>query len=197
MVAGGVAANGYLRRRLEAVCAAADFSMWAPPPDLCTDNAAMIAWAGVERLRRGLTDPLDTPARARWPLDETRPLRSMNEDGKDTPDRCNLRGDTGRGPDRRPISTWPRRSGTRSRPSTEFVSVERFESLATPGKYLSLSLWRDEEAVRAWRANASHQVAQAKGKEGIFASYRIRVADVVRAFVRCLIAKSPTTGWAA
>lgn len=61
-----------------------------------------------------------------------------------------------------------------------FVSVERFESLTTPGKYLSLSLWRDDEAVRAWRENASHQATQAKGKGGIFASYRIRVADVVR-----------------
>lgn len=85
VIAGGVAANGYLRRRLEAVCAAADFSMWAPPPELCTDNAAMIAWAGVERLRRGLTDPLDAPARARWPLDETRPPHPANQDGKDTP----------------------------------------------------------------------------------------------------------------
>lgn len=61
-----------------------------------------------------------------------------------------------------------------------FVSVERFESLTTPGKYLSLSLWRDGEAVRAWRENASHQAAQAKGKGGILASYRVRVADVVR-----------------
>ncbi len=61
-----------------------------------------------------------------------------------------------------------------------FVSVERFESLTTPGKYLSLSLWRDREAVRAWRENASHQAAQAKGKGGILASYRVRVADVVR-----------------
>ena len=78
VIAGGVAANGYLRGRLEAACAAADFSMWAPPPKICADNAAMIAWAGVERLRRGLTDPLDAPARARWPLDEARPLRSMN-----------------------------------------------------------------------------------------------------------------------
>lgn len=85
VVAGGVAANGYLRGRLEAVCTAAGFSMWAPPPELCTDNAAMIAWAGVERLRRGLTDPLDAPARARWPLDETRPPHPANQDGKDTP----------------------------------------------------------------------------------------------------------------
>ncbi len=72
VVAGGVAANRYLRGRMEAVCAAKGFSMSAPPPDLCTDNAAMIAWAGLERLRHDLTDPLDAPARARWPLDEVR-----------------------------------------------------------------------------------------------------------------------------
>ena len=68
-----------------------DFSMSAPPPELCTDNAAMIAWAGLERLRFGLTDPLDAPARARWPLDEVRPpacrrpAGSMNTDGEDSP----------------------------------------------------------------------------------------------------------------
>ena len=66
----GVAANGFLRARMEAVCADHGFRMLAPPPHLCTDNAAMIAWAGLERLRCGLTDPLDAPARARWPLDE-------------------------------------------------------------------------------------------------------------------------------
>ena len=70
VVAGGVAANGYLRERLEAACARDGFRMVAPPVDLCTDNAAMIAWAGIERLRSGLTDALDAPARARWPLDE-------------------------------------------------------------------------------------------------------------------------------
>jgi N6-L-threonylcarbamoyladenine synthase len=75
VIAGGVAANGFLRTRMEAVCADHDFRMLAPPPDLCTDNAAMIAWAGLERLRFGLTDPLDAPARARWPLEEVmRPL---------------------------------------------------------------------------------------------------------------------------
>ncbi len=63
-----------------------------------------------------------------------------------------------------------------------FISVERFESLTVPGRYLSLSLWRDEEAVKAWRANAAHRAAQERGKGGIFAGYRIRVADVVREY---------------
>jgi heme-degrading monooxygenase HmoA len=61
-----------------------------------------------------------------------------------------------------------------------FISIERFESLATKGKYLSLSFWRDEEAVRAWRTLESHRNAQAKGRVGIFADYRLRVASVVR-----------------
>jgi heme-degrading monooxygenase HmoA len=61
-----------------------------------------------------------------------------------------------------------------------FVSVERFESLSTKGKYLSLSFWRDEEAVRAWRNLEKHRKAQAQGRDGIFADYRIRVADVSR-----------------
>jgi len=69
VVAGGVAANGAIRAALAALAAAHDRPFVAPPLWLCTDNAAMIAWAGAERLRAGLTDPLDTPARARWPLD--------------------------------------------------------------------------------------------------------------------------------
>ncbi len=69
VVAGGVAANQTLRGRLRAVAASIDAPFVAPPLALCTDNAAMIAWAGVERLRLGLTDPLDFPARPRWPLE--------------------------------------------------------------------------------------------------------------------------------
>jgi len=69
VVAGGVAANQAVRRRLEADCAAHGFSFHAPPLKYCTDNAAMIALAGAERLALGLTDPLDAPARPRWPLD--------------------------------------------------------------------------------------------------------------------------------
>ena len=71
VVAGGVAANKALRGALGAACAQNGFKLVAPPLDLCTDNGAMIAWAGLKRLERGLTDGLDVPARARWPLDET------------------------------------------------------------------------------------------------------------------------------
>ena len=72
VVAGGVAANAALRARLNAVARAAGTELIAPPPTLCTDNAAMIAWAGLERLRLGLSDPLDFAARPRWPLDQVR-----------------------------------------------------------------------------------------------------------------------------
>ena len=61
-----------------------------------------------------------------------------------------------------------------------FISVERFQSLADPGKLLSLSFFRDEEAVRAWRALPGHRAAQAEGRRGIFADYRLRVAQVLR-----------------
>ena len=61
-----------------------------------------------------------------------------------------------------------------------FISVERFESLTTPGKILSLSFWRDEEAVRGWRNREAHRGAQAKGRASVFADYRLRVASVLR-----------------
>ena len=73
VVAGGVAANASLRARLAAVAGSEGFRLVAPPPRLCTDNGAMIAWAGVERLRLGLTDPLDVVPKARWPLDPAAP----------------------------------------------------------------------------------------------------------------------------
>jgi len=61
-----------------------------------------------------------------------------------------------------------------------FISVERFQSLADPNKYVSLSFWRDEAAVQAWHGHGDHRAAQAKGKAEIFAGFRIRVAEVVR-----------------
>jgi N6-L-threonylcarbamoyladenine synthase len=70
VVAGGVAANGAVRDRLETLCGKYGFSFHAPPLKYCTDNAAMIALAAAERLALGLTDGLDAPARPRWPLDQ-------------------------------------------------------------------------------------------------------------------------------
>ncbi|HLY44523.1 MAG TPA: tRNA (adenosine(37)-N6)-threonylcarbamoyltransferase complex transferase subunit TsaD [Stellaceae bacterium] len=69
VAAGGVAANRLLRERLARLAATAGLAFVAPPPALCTDNGAMIAWAGLERLRLGLVDGLDAPVRPRWPLD--------------------------------------------------------------------------------------------------------------------------------
>lgn len=76
VVAGGVAANASLRGALTALAEEAGLPLVAPPPKLCTDNAAMIGWAGAERFAAGLTDPLDTVARPRWPLDpDAEPVR--------------------------------------------------------------------------------------------------------------------------
>jgi heme-degrading monooxygenase HmoA len=61
-----------------------------------------------------------------------------------------------------------------------FISVERFQSLTDPGKLLSLSFWRDEEAVRNWRNHEDHRRSQAAGRGGIFADYRLRIASVAR-----------------
>jgi heme-degrading monooxygenase HmoA len=61
-----------------------------------------------------------------------------------------------------------------------FISIERFQSLTDPGKILSLSFWRDDDAIRAWREQAEHRAAQVRGRTGIFADYRLRIASVVR-----------------
>ena len=61
-----------------------------------------------------------------------------------------------------------------------FISIERFESVTNPGKFVSLSFWRDEDAVRAWRNLAAHRNAQARGRGGVFRDYRLRVASVIR-----------------
>jgi heme-degrading monooxygenase HmoA len=61
-----------------------------------------------------------------------------------------------------------------------FISVERFQSLSDPKKLLSLSFWRDEEAVKNWRNNSKHRESQMKGRTGIFKDYRLRIASVVR-----------------
>jgi N6-L-threonylcarbamoyladenine synthase len=69
VAAGGVAANGGIRRALGRFCAEAGIRLVTPPLNLCTDNGAMIAWAGLERLALGLADDLTFAARPRWPLD--------------------------------------------------------------------------------------------------------------------------------
>src|SRR5215213_597924 len=72
VVAGGVAANETMRRALQRLAGEAGLRLVAPPAELCGDNGAIIAWAGLERLRLGLVDDMTVPARARWPLDAAR-----------------------------------------------------------------------------------------------------------------------------
>jgi heme-degrading monooxygenase HmoA len=70
------------------------------------------------------------------------------------------------------------------RPSVEkidgFISIERFSSVTQPGKFLALSFWRDEAAIQKWQSFVPHRQAQSKGRNELFASYRIRVANVIR-----------------
>ena len=72
-----------------------------------------------------------------------------------------------------------------------FISVERFESVTQKGKFVSLSFWRDEEAVRKWRNLQKHREAQKKGRGGIFRSYRLRVAQVMRDYTMDERAQAP------
>ena len=73
-----------------------------------------------------------------------------------------------------------------------FISLERFESITTRGKFVSLQFWRDEESVRKWRNLQRHRDAQAKGRAGIFKSYRLRIASVVRDYTRDERAQAPS-----
>ena len=72
-----------------------------------------------------------------------------------------------------------------------FISIERFESLAEPGKLLSLSFWRDEDAVAAWRNRPAHRAAQALGRARVFSAYRLRIAHVVRDYGSADRAQAP------
>lgn len=78
-----------------------------------------------------------------------------------------------------------------------FISVERFESLTTPGKLLSISFWRDEAALDAWRRLEAHREAQAAGREAMFADYRLRVAGVIRDYGMTDRAQAPADSRAA
>jgi heme-degrading monooxygenase HmoA len=77
------------------------------------------------------------------------------------------------------------------RNSDGFISIERFESISNKGKFVSLSFWRDEEAVRKWRNLQKHREAQRQGRGSIFASYRLRVAQVMRDYSMDQRAQTP------
>jgi len=72
-----------------------------------------------------------------------------------------------------------------------FISLERFESITTPGKYVSLQFWRDEACVAKWRQLHKHREAQKQGRGGIFASYRLRIAGVIRDYTMDARAQAP------
>jgi heme-degrading monooxygenase HmoA len=72
-----------------------------------------------------------------------------------------------------------------------FLSIERFESITSKGKFVSLSFWRDEEAVARWRNLQNHRDAQRQGRGGIFGSYRLRVAHVLRDYTMDERAQTP------
>jgi heme-degrading monooxygenase HmoA len=90
------------------------------------------------------------------------------------------------------FEVWPKEEGRQEyldiaaalRPRLEqiegFISIERFQSLSEPGKILSLSFWRDDAAIAAWRRVEAHRTAQAKGRDELFRDYRLRIASVIR-----------------
>jgi heme-degrading monooxygenase HmoA len=78
-----------------------------------------------------------------------------------------------------------------------FISVERFTSMTQPGKLLSLSFWRDEAAVQAWRGQEEHRAAQQAGRDGVFDDYRLRVASVIRDYSMHQRAQAPAGALAA
>jgi heme-degrading monooxygenase HmoA len=78
-----------------------------------------------------------------------------------------------------------------------FISIERFQSLSRPEKILSLSFWRDEEAVRLWRNTEEHRAAQSQGRAGVFADYRLRIAAVMRDYGLVERAQAPQDSRAA
>jgi heme-degrading monooxygenase HmoA len=78
-----------------------------------------------------------------------------------------------------------------------FLSIERFESLAEPGKLLSLSFWRDEAAVAAWRNLEAHRAAQARGRASVLRDYRLRIAEVARDYSMTDRAEAPQDSRAA
>ena len=78
-----------------------------------------------------------------------------------------------------------------------FISIERFESLYTPGKLLSLQFWRDEESLAKWRNVTEHRAAQALGRNGMFDDYRLRIAGVIRDYGKYERAEAPADSRAA
>jgi heme-degrading monooxygenase HmoA len=101
------------------------------------------------------------------------------------------------------FEVWPKEAGRQEyldiaaslRPQLEkmdgFISIERFESLTEKGKILSLSFWRDDAAIAAWRRVEAHRMAQAKGRGELFADYRLRIAAVMRDYGMAERAEAP------
>ena len=78
-----------------------------------------------------------------------------------------------------------------------FISIERFQSISDPARFVSLSFWRDEDAVRKWRNVQKHREAQARGRGGIFSAYRLRVCQVLRDYTRDSRTEAPRDSVAA